>query len=143
MGIACQTCQNCQTPIIIRPSRNNPSDPTKQTLLVSFLEQTKRPWAIFGTSRLARLIENSSPPVQCNNCWDYHTRHSCRREGRCLQCGTLGHKPDDCVNTEQCANCLGSHSADLPKCPVRPKRVHGMLRRLTKEQKGLVCKVGL
>ncbi|XP_044715247.1 endonuclease-reverse transcriptase domain-containing protein [Hirsutella rhossiliensis] len=49
----------------------------------------------------------------------------------------------ECTALEQCANCLGPHCADDPKCPARPKRVHGMVRRLTKEEKSLVRQMGV
>ncbi|KAL6404545.1 hypothetical protein AUP68_13938 [Ilyonectria robusta] len=66
-----------------RPSRNDdPTQPTK-TLLISFLEQLKHAFCLFGTSRLARLIQKTARPNQCNLCWDYHSRHSCDRTARC------------------------------------------------------------
>ncbi|KJK86980.1 hypothetical protein H633G_09162 [Metarhizium anisopliae BRIP 53284] len=50
------------TPVSIRiPRRDNEQLPYK-TLIISFLEPTKRPWSLFGTSRPARLIENNNPP---------------------------------------------------------------------------------
>ncbi|KAM4060991.1 acid phosphatase domain-containing protein [Hirsutella rhossiliensis] len=45
------------------------------------------------------------------------------------------HDSSDLPTLEQCANCLGPHSADFSKCPARPKRSHGVIRRLTKEEK--------
>ncbi|KJK73728.1 hypothetical protein H634G_10997 [Metarhizium anisopliae BRIP 53293] len=52
------------TPVSIRiPRRDNEQLPYK-TLIISFLEPTKRPWSLFGTSRPARLIENNNPPKQ-------------------------------------------------------------------------------
>ena len=109
------------TPVSIRvPRRDNEQLPYK-TLIISFLEPTKRPWSLFGTSRLARLIERTNPPKQCENCWDYHTRHACNRQARCKRCGKTEHISDSCTAPEQCANCLGPHTADLSTCPARPR----------------------
>ncbi|KAM4054890.1 endonuclease-reverse transcriptase domain-containing protein [Hirsutella rhossiliensis] len=84
----------------------------------------------------------SSMPSQCNKCWDFHARHSCDRQPSCKRCGRNGHDGETCVALEQCANCLGPHSADFSKCPARPKRSHGVIRRLTKEEKTLVRQMG-
>jgi hypothetical protein len=130
------------TPVSIRvPRRDNEQLPYK-TLIVSFLEPTKRPWSLFGTSRLARHIERTNPPKQCETCWDYHTRHACNRQTRCKRCGRTNHASDSCTAPEQCANCLGPHAADLAACPARPKRVHGLLHRLPKEQRALIRQMG-
>ncbi|KAM4062382.1 reverse transcriptase [Hirsutella rhossiliensis] len=51
------------------------------------------------------------------------------------------HDSSDLPTLEQCANCLGPHSADFSKCPARPKRSHGVIRRLTKEE-NLVRQMG-
>ncbi|EXU95294.1 hypothetical protein X797_011621 [Metarhizium robertsii] len=94
------------TPVSIRtPRRDNEQLPYK-TLIISFLEPTKRPWSLFGTSRPARLIENNNPPKQCDNCWDFHTRHSCNRQTRCKHCGKTGHTNESCGAAEQCARQL-------------------------------------
>ncbi|KID59265.1 reverse transcriptase, partial [Metarhizium hybridum] len=130
------------TPVSVRvPRRDNDQHPYK-TLVIPFLEPTKRPWSLFGTSRLARLIERTNPPKQCENCWDYHTRHACNRQTRCKRCGKTNHNSDSCTAAEQCANCLGPHIADLTTCPARPKRVHGLLQRLSKEQRALIRQMG-
>ena len=130
------------TPVSIRvPRRDNEQLPYK-TLIISFLEPTKRPWSLFGTSRLARLIERTNPPKQCENCWDYHTRHACNRQTRCMRCGKTNHTSDGCTAPEQCANCLGPHTADLSTCPARPKRAHGLLHRLPREQRALIRQMG-
>ncbi|EFY95407.2 Endonuclease/exonuclease/phosphatase [Metarhizium robertsii ARSEF 23] len=130
------------TPVSVRaPRRDNELLPYK-TLIVSLLEPTKRPWSLFGTSRPARLIEKKNPPKQCENCWDYHTRHACNRQTRCKRCGKSDHTSDGCTAAEQCANCLGPHTADLVTCPARPKRVHGMLQRLSREQRALIRQMG-
>ena len=130
------------TPINVRvPRRDNEELPFK-TLIISFLEPTKKPWSLFGTSRPARLIERANPPKQCENCWDYHTRHACNRQTRCKRCGKTGHNSDGCAAAEQCANCLGPHTADLATCPARPKRAHGLLHRLPREQRALIRQMG-
>ncbi|TXB97967.1 hypothetical protein FocTR4_00016879 [Fusarium oxysporum f. sp. cubense] len=99
-------------PIDIRPSRQFSDNPLTKTLLVSFLKPIKRFWSLFGSSA-ARLIDKTDRPRQYN-----------------------------CTAPEQCINCLGPHQANFRKCPARPKRVHGVLRRLTKEQRGHVRTVG-
>ncbi|EXU95536.1 reverse transcriptase domain protein [Metarhizium robertsii] len=130
------------TPVSIRvPRRDNEQLPYK-TLIISFLEPTTRPWSLFGTSRLARHIERSNPPKQYENCWDYHTRHTCNRQTRCKRCGKTNHASDSCTAPEQCANCLGLHAVDLAACPARPKRAHGLLHRLPKEQRVLIRQMG-
>ncbi len=135
-------CQTGLKPVSVRPSRHDSSDMPTQTLIVSFLDPTQRPWRLFGSSRLARYIDKPSIPSQCDRCWDYHARHSCDRTARCRRCGKIDHRSQECAALDQCANCLGPHCADDPKCPARPKRVHGMIRRLTKEEKRLVRQAG-
>ncbi|KJZ69179.1 hypothetical protein HIM_11432 [Hirsutella minnesotensis 3608] len=136
------TCQTGLKPISIRPSRHDSGDMPTQTLIVSFLEPTRRPWRLFGASRLARYIDKPSIPSQCDKCWDFHARHSCDRTARCRRCGKTDHRSQECAALEQCANCLGPHCADDPRCPARPKRVHGMVRRLTREERRLVRQAG-
>ncbi|KJZ71402.1 hypothetical protein HIM_09190 [Hirsutella minnesotensis 3608] len=136
------TCQTGLKPISIRPSRHDSGDMPTQTLIVSFLEPAQRPWRLFGASRLARYIDKPSIPSQCDKCWDFHARHSCDRTARCRRCGKTDHRSQECVALEQCANCLGPHCADDPKCPARPKRVRGMVRRLTREERSLVRQAG-
>ena len=130
------------TPVNIRvPRRDNEQLPYK-TLIISFLEPTKRPWSLFGTSRPARLIESNNPPRQCENCWDFHTRHACNRQTRCKRCGKTGHPGERCGAAEQCANCLGPHAADFAICPARPKKVRGLYHRLPREQRSTVRQMG-
>ncbi|KAH7115745.1 hypothetical protein B0J13DRAFT_514551 [Dactylonectria estremocensis] len=59
-----------------------------------------------------------------------------------MRCGKARHDSGDCTVPEQCANCLGPHSANFAKCPAGPKKVHGVFRRLTKEQRDDVRVVG-
>lgn len=135
-------CQTGLEPVGIRTSRHDAGEMPTRTLIVSFLEPTQRPWRLFGASRLARYIDKPSIPSQCDKCWDFHARHSCNRVPRCRRCGKNNHPSHDCTVPEQCANCLGPHTADYPKCPARPKRSNGMIRRLTQEEKSLVRQMG-
>ncbi|KAM5526897.1 hypothetical protein FOXYSP1_20730 [Fusarium oxysporum f. sp. phaseoli] len=128
-------------PVDIRPSRQFSDSPLTKTLLVSFLKPTKRFWSLFGSSA-ARLIDKTDRPRQCETCWGYHFARNCHRQPVCQHCGKTGHIIDNCTAPEQCVNCLGPHQANFHKCPARPKRVHGVLRRLTKEQRGHVRTVG-
>ncbi|KAL6405530.1 hypothetical protein AUP68_11288 [Ilyonectria robusta] len=121
-------------PVDIRPTKRQPDNPLIKTLLVSFLEPTKTYWRLFG-SRLARLLHKTSRPKQCDVCLDYHSRRVCHRRPLCDRCGKPGHNLEDCTAPEQCANCLGPHNAKFAKCPAGPKKVNGMFRRLTREQR--------
>ncbi|KAM4066292.1 reverse transcriptase (RNA-dependent DNA polymerase) [Hirsutella rhossiliensis] len=94
------------------------------------------------SGRLAQYIERSSLPSQCDKCWDFHARHTCDRQASCKRCGRRGHDAEACVALERCANCLGPHAADFAKCPARPKRSHGVIRRLTREEKSRVRELG-
>ncbi|PCD21120.1 hypothetical protein AU210_016546 [Fusarium oxysporum f. sp. radicis-cucumerinum] len=126
--------QTGQKPVNIRPARHQPDNPLTKTLLVSFLEPVKKYWRLFS-SRPARLIKKSDRPRQCNVCLDYHPSRTCHRLPLCKRCGkAAGHDSGDCTAPEQYANCLGPHSANFADCPARPKKVHGVFRRLTKEQ---------
>ncbi|KJZ70858.1 hypothetical protein HIM_09772 [Hirsutella minnesotensis 3608] len=136
------TCQTGLKPISVRPSRHDSGGMPTKTLIVSFMEPAQRPWRLFGASRLARYIDKPSIPSQCDKCWDFHARHSCDRTARCRRCGKTDHRGQECAALEQCANCLGPHCADEPKCPARPKRAHGMVRRLTREERRLVRQAG-
>jgi hypothetical protein len=136
------TLQTGLTPIKAYPARRSTDSLPTQTLIVHFLEPTKRPWTLFGSSRPARYIEKSSPPYQCDTCWGYHPRRNCSRLARCRRCGSTKHKTDECNDHEKCTNCLGPHSADFTKCPARPKRDHGMLRQLTKQQRNIIRQMG-
>ncbi|KAG7402487.1 hypothetical protein Forpi1262_v018933 [Fusarium oxysporum f. sp. raphani] len=110
-------------------------------LLLSFLKPTKRFWSLFGSSA-ARLVDKTDRPRQCETCWGYHFARNCHRQPVCRRCGETGHLVDDCIAREQCINCLGPHQANFRRCPARPKTVHGVLRRLTKEQRKHVRNVG-
>ncbi|TVY73912.1 putative RNA-directed DNA polymerase from transposon BS [Fusarium oxysporum f. sp. cubense] len=129
-------------PVDIRTGRQLSDNPLTKTLLVSFLKPTKkRLWSLFG-SRAARLIDKTDVPKQCETCWGYHFARNCHRQPVCQRCGKTGHIVDDCAAWEQCVNCLGPHEASLRNCPARPKRVRGILRRLTKEQREHIRMVG-
>ncbi|KAG7402450.1 hypothetical protein Forpi1262_v018952 [Fusarium oxysporum f. sp. raphani] len=134
--------QTGQKPVNIRPARHQPDNPLTKTLLVSFLEPVKKYWRLFS-SRPARLIKKTDRPRQCNVCLDYHRSRTCYRLPLCKRCGkAAGHDSGDCTAPEQCANCLGPHSANFADCPARPKKVHGVFRRLTKEQRDHIRVVG-
>ncbi|RBA12948.1 hypothetical protein FPRO05_14002 [Fusarium proliferatum] len=129
-------------PVDIRTGRQFSDNPLTKTLLVSFLKPTKkRFWSLFG-SRAARLIDKTDIPKQCETCWGYHFARNCHRQPVCHRCGKTGHSVDDCTAWEQCVNCLGPHDASLRRCPARPKKVRGVLRRLSKEQREHVRIVG-
>ncbi|KAI8416245.1 hypothetical protein FOFC_02554 [Fusarium oxysporum] len=114
--------QTGQKPVNIRPARHQPDNPLTKTLLVSFLEPVKKYWRLFS-SRPARLIKKTDRPRQCNVCLDYHRSRTCYRLPLCKRCGkAAGHDSGDCTAPEQCANCLGPHSANFADCPARPKK---------------------
>lgn len=136
-------CQTGLTPISVKTSRHDRDELPSKTLIVSFTEPTKRFWTLFGASSPAKLINKPQPPRQCTVCWDYHNQRGCRRLPICKTCGRPAHGSEGCSAPVQCINCLAPHQADdTTECPARPKRVHGVLRPLTKEQKDMVRKIG-
>ncbi|KID81211.1 Endonuclease/exonuclease/phosphatase [Metarhizium guizhouense ARSEF 977] len=136
------TSQTGLEPVSVRPTRSDSDQLPTKSLLVSFLEPTKRRWRLFGCSRLARPIIKAPLLSQCENCWDYHSKYGCNREAHCKRCGKTGHGHEECSAPEQCVNCLAPHAADFPICPARPKRIHGAIQRLTKPQRDLVRQNG-
>ncbi|KAJ3453540.1 hypothetical protein MRS44_017787 [Fusarium solani] len=128
-------------PVDVRPSRQASEDPLTKTLLVSFLKPIRKYWSVFG-SRPARFFDKTDRPRQCETCWDYHPIRMCHRQPRCQRCGKTGHALDDCVAAEQCANCSGPHQANFHKCPARPRKVHGVFRRLNREQREHIRTIG-
>jgi hypothetical protein len=126
--------QTGQKPVNIRPARHQPDSPLTKTLLVSFLEPVKKYWRLFS-SQPARLIKKADRPRQCNVCLDYHPSRTCYRLPLCKRCGkAAGHDSGDCTAPEQCAN--------FAECPARSKKVHGVFRRLTTEQRDHIRVVG-
>lgn len=128
-------------PFDVRPSQRNSDNPLTKTVLVSFLEPTKKYWCLFD-SRPATLINKTKPLKQCDICWDFHPTRVCHRRALCKNCGKPNHGFQACNAPPQCANRSGTHAANFTECPVRPKKVHGVFRRLTKEQREYVRTVG-
>ena len=136
-------CQTGLEPVSVKPSRHDSNELPTKTLIVSFTEPTKRFWTLFGTSSPAALINKPQPPRQCTVCWDYHGPRGCKRLPICKTCGKPAHGTEACSTPTQCINCLAPHEADdTTNCLARPKRVHGMLRYLTREQKVAIRKIG-
>ena len=136
------TCQTGLAPVSVRPTRKDSTEQPTRTILVTFIKPIYKRWTLFGTSRPARFIPTNNPPHQCDTCWSYHKRRDCSRQARCKLCGKPDHQPNDCIVPVKCTNCLGPHAADFPRCPARPKRVHGMLRALTKDERSRVREIG-
>jgi hypothetical protein len=101
---------------------------------MSFLKPIKRFWSLFGSSA-ARLINKINRPRRYEAYWDYHFARNYNRRPVYKCYGKTGHFIDDYTTPEQCGNYLGPHQANFRKYPARPKKVHGVLRWLTKEQR--------
>ncbi|KAM4062495.1 endonuclease-reverse transcriptase domain-containing protein [Hirsutella rhossiliensis] len=114
-------CQTGLKPISIRLSRHDSGDMPTQTPIVSFLEPTRRPWRLFGASRLARYIDKPSIPSQCDKCWDFT-----------LATAATGRRAAD----------VAARPTIVARVRSPRARVHGIVRRLTKEEKGLVRQAG-
>ena len=106
-------------------------------MLVSFEKQTDGPWRLFGSSRVARLIQKKSPLTQCSTCWDFHSEANCDRFPVCKRCGDKDHYTNDCQETDpKCVNCLAVHEADFDKCLARPRRIDRDLEEAHEEREG-------
>ncbi|KAL7938305.1 hypothetical protein V8C35DRAFT_148175 [Trichoderma chlorosporum] len=121
-------------PVSVRPTRRSDENSPTCSLLISFLQPTKKYWRLFGTSTPAKEVQKKLTPRQCTVCWDFHDAHGCVRSSVCFKCGNKAHE-GACDRRQQCANCLGPHEPTDPKCPARPKTVNGLLRRLTRQER--------
>uniref|UniRef100_A0A0D2YDR8 CCHC-type domain-containing protein n=1 Tax=Fusarium oxysporum (strain Fo5176) TaxID=660025 RepID=A0A0D2YDR8_FUSOF len=80
-----------------------------------------------------RLLTKADRHRQCKTLWDYPSLRACHKQPPCRRCGKTGYAPDNCIAPEQCVNCIGPHRANFHKCPARPRKAHGVFRRLIKE----------
>jgi hypothetical protein len=79
------------------------------------------------------LLTKAHRHRQCKTLWDYPSFRTFYKRPPCRRCGKTGYAPDDCIVPEQCVNCIGPDRANFHKCSARPRKVHGVFRRLAKE----------
>jgi hypothetical protein len=116
------------------------------TWLVSFLKPVK-PFKIFGTSGLARLVEKR-PRIERHNpgCQGYCNPARCTRVDRCPRCSdpmrdhqTAG----PCTAPLRCANCHGPFEPGHTDCPAAPRYEKGRLVRPTKAEQRNIRRRGV
>ena len=117
-----------------RPTRSSEGLPT-QAMIISFKQPLDKPFRLFGSSSLARLLDKPQLPQQCTNCWDFHNGRKCRRTQRCKRCGKTGHELASCHAPEQCPNCLEPAPADHRDCPLKPRLARGAVQRPDNRQR--------
>jgi hypothetical protein len=112
-----------------------------KTLLVSFLKPIKKYWPPFG-SRVARLVDKTDSPRQCETCWDYHS--SVSATDSLLADAVAGPATHQLIALHQndVSTALVPTAPTFTRCPARPRKVHGVFRRLTKEQREHVRTAG-
>ncbi|KAG6980129.1 hypothetical protein FocnCong_v009862 [Fusarium oxysporum f. sp. conglutinans] len=88
-------------------------------------------------------IQTGLKPVDCKTHWGYPSFRAFHKRPLCRRCGKTGYAPDDCIVPEQCVNCIGPHRTNFHKCPARPRKVHGVFSRLTKEPREHARTVGV
>ncbi|KAL7918250.1 Endonuclease/exonuclease/phosphatase [Trichoderma austrokoningii] len=134
-----------------RPVKSCKKAPFGETLetagyFISFGEEVKPGFRLFGSSLTAELQRQKPRITQCTRCLGFHNPRSCTRVKRCLNCGKPEeeHKEDltMCSSPQQCANCNGAHTADNVKCLARPAIKEGELKRATKEQLKKIRELG-
>lgn len=85
---------------------------------VVFFSQKVKPFEVYGSAP-ARPHNRTPPVIQCEACFGFHPTRTCSEDHRCARCTANAHQ-GPCVRELRCANCLGSHEATCPTCPLRP-----------------------
>jgi hypothetical protein len=103
---------------------------------------------MFNKTRPCNLMWQASAATQCTKCWGFgHPSSGCKETTlTCRICASHDHStnnhpcPIDCRNKSKgfcehmapmCANCLGTHQANDPKCPTRINALNSLRSRTT------------
>ncbi|KAJ3478791.1 hypothetical protein NLG97_g8481 [Lecanicillium saksenae] len=136
--------QTGQTPVQWRRSSKPSPDPTKTTLVISFVKPIRGNFRLLSLGTYSFLLTKPKQLVQCQNCWQFHTPVRCIATRTCRTCGVTDrhHDTESCKATPRCANCHGPHYADNEKCYARPKKVGDTHHKLSRSQRIHARKLG-
>ncbi|EFZ03294.1 Reverse transcriptase [Metarhizium robertsii ARSEF 23] len=114
----------------------NNEDPTKATLVISFLKPLNSNFRLLGQGSYSFKLTKPKKLSQCTHCWNFHPPTRCIVTKVCVRCGVKDdmHNADSCDNTTKCANCHGAHEANYENCFARPQKLRGSFQKLSKTQ---------
>jgi hypothetical protein len=114
----------------------NHEDPTKVTLVISFLKPLNSNFRILGQGSYSFKLTKPKKLSQCTHCWNFHPPTRCIAIKVCVRCGVKDdvHCADSCDSATKCANCYGAHEANYENCYARPQKLHGNFQKLSKTQ---------
>lgn len=114
----------------------NNEDPTKATLVISFLKPLSSNFRLLGQGSYSFKLTKPKKLSQCTHCWNFHPPTRCIATKVCVRCGVKDdlHTADSCDNTPKCANCYGAHEANYENCYARPQKLRGNFQKLSKTQ---------
>ncbi|OAQ57276.1 reverse transcriptase [Pochonia chlamydosporia 170] len=114
----------------------NNEDPTKATLVISFLKPLKSNFRLLGQGGYSFKLTKPKKLSQCTHCWNFHPPTRCIAAKVCVRCGIKdnAHSADRCDNTTKCANCYGAHKANYENCYARPQKLRDNFQKLSKTQ---------
>ncbi|KID80961.1 hypothetical protein MGU_11637 [Metarhizium guizhouense ARSEF 977] len=114
----------------------NNEDPTKATLVISFLKPLNSNFRLLGQGSYSFKLTKPKKLSQCTHCWNFHPPTRCIATKVCVRCGVKndGHSADSCDNTTKCANCYGAHEANYENCYARPQKLCDNFQKLSKTQ---------
>jgi hypothetical protein len=114
----------------------NHEDPTKVTLVISFLKSLNSNFRILGQGSYSFKLTKPKKLSQCTHCWNFHPPTRCIAIKVCVRCGVKddAHRADSCDSATRCANCYGAHEANYENCYARPQKLHGNFQKLSKTQ---------
>lgn len=101
------------------------------SMIVSFASPV-RPFRLFSTSTISRILKRSPRITQCNRCWGFHDQRTCNRDTKCSQCASKNHK--FCQGIPKCCNCRGPHATSDLNCPARPIIRRGIIIHPTRPE---------
>ncbi|KAF5137873.1 hypothetical protein E5D57_001652 [Metarhizium anisopliae] len=114
----------------------NNEDPTKATLVISFLKPLNSNFRLLGQGSYSFKLTKPKKLSQCTHCWNFHPPTRCIATKVCVRCGVKDdvHSEDSCDNTIKCANCYGAHEANYENCYARPQKLRDNFQKLSKTQ---------
>jgi hypothetical protein len=99
----------------------NNQHPNESRWVIHLAEKVNKPFRLFETSSIARLIERKPKHARCTRCMDWHRPETCHKTPTCADCGHNAHPNQPCELEQRCPVCHEKGPTDHKDCRLAPK----------------------